>query len=111
MGKQIEKVKEVPQAKRTRHTKEFKLEAIRLLETGEKPATQLALELGIKRNQLYKWQKELQAKGEPRAFKGPGAKPLSEYSEIERLKRELKLITEERDILKKAAAYFARELP
>ena len=42
------------------------------------------------------------------AFRGAGAKRLSEMSEIERLKRELKQVTEERDILKKAAAYFAR---
>jgi transposase len=110
MGKLIEKVKEEPKAKRTRHAKEFKLEAVRLLELGEKSATQLALELGIRRNQLHKWQAELRSKGETKAFRGPGAKPLSEYSEIERLKRELKLITEERDILKKAAAYFAKEL-
>jgi transposase len=82
-----------------------------LLEHGEKPATQIALELGIRRNMLYKWQAQLENKGETKAFRGPGAKPLSEYSEVERLKRELKRITEERDILKKAAAYFAKELP
>jgi transposase len=87
MGKIQEKVKANPKRQRVRHSKEFKLETVRLLERGEKPATQLALELGVKRNQLYKWQKELQAKDEAKAkaFKGPGAKPLSEYSEIELL--------------------------
>lgn len=108
MGK--EKAKVNPERKRVRHSKEFKLEAVRLLELGQKPAAQLALELGIQRNQLYKWQAELKDKGEA-AFRGPGAKPLSEYSEIERLRRELKQVTMERDILKKAAAYFAKELP
>ena len=111
MGKLVEKVKVNPGRERTRYTKEFKLEAVRLLERGEKPATQIALELGIKRNQLYKWQVQLQAKGSDSAFRGPGAKPLAEYTEIERLKRELKQVTMERDILKKAAAYFAKELP
>jgi transposase len=111
MGKLLEKVKVNPGRQRVRHTKEFKLEAIRLLELGQKPATQLALELGIKRNQLHKWQAQLRAKGTESAFRGPGAKPLSEYTEIERLKREVKRLTEERDILKKAAAYFAKELP
>ena len=53
MGKLIEKVS--TERKRVRHSKEFKLEAVRLLEHGQKPATQLALELGIRRNQLYKW--------------------------------------------------------
>lgn len=109
MGKQVEKVN--PDRKRQRFTKEFKLEAVKLLEQGEKPATQLALELGIRRNQLHKWQAQLMKKGEQGAFRGPGAKPLSEYTEVERLRRELKRVTEERDILKKAAAYFAKELP
>lgn len=106
----MSKEKVNPERKRIRHTKEFKLEAVRLLELGDKPATQLSLELGIRRNQLYKWQEQLQAKGTDAAFRGPGAKPLSEYTEIERLKRELKQVTQERDILKKAAAYFAKEL-
>lgn len=109
MGKRIEKVN--PQRERVRFTKEFKLEAVRLLERGEKPAAQLALELGVARNQIYKWQAQLQTMGKDKAFRGPGAKRLSEMSEIERLKRELKQVTEERDILKKAAAYFAKELP
>jgi len=109
MGKAIERVN--PGRTRTRFAKDFKLEAVRLLELGEKPATQLALELGIRRNQLHKWQVQLRNSGEGKAFRGPGAKPASELSEVERLRRELKRVTEERDILKKAAAYFARELP
>ena len=109
MGKIVGPVN--PGRKRSRFTKEFKLEAVKLLETGQKPATQLAWELGIRRNQLHKWQTQLRAKGEGGAFRGPGAKPLSEYSEVERLRRELKRVTEERDILKKAATYFAKELP
>jgi transposase-like protein len=48
-----------PSGKRARFSKEFKVEAVRLLALGQKPATQLALELGIQRNQLYKWQAEL----------------------------------------------------
>jgi transposase len=109
MGKPIGKVN--PGRKRVRFTKEFKLEAVRLLEHGQKPASQIALELGVARNQLYKWQQELKAKGDAKAFRGPGAKPLSEYSEVELLRRELKRLTEENEILKKAAVYFAKELP
>ena len=100
-----------PGRRRARFTKEFKLEAVRMLERGEKPATQLAAELGIRRNLLHKWQEQLRSKGTEKAFRGPGAKSLSELSEVERLRRELKRVTEERDILKKAAAYFAKELP
>ena len=94
-----------------RFSKEFKLEAVRLLELGQKPATDLAMELGIARNQLYKWQKQLGKVGQEHAFRGPGRKPDDERDEVERLRAELKRVTEERDILKKAAAYFARELP
>ena len=107
MGKERERVNADRQ--RQRYSREFKLEAVRLLELGQKPAAQLALELGIRRNLLYKWQKDLQGKGEA-AFRGQGRKPLNQRSELERLKSELKKVTEERDILKKAAAYFAKEL-
>jgi len=98
-----------PERVRQRFNREFKLEAVRLLELGEKPATQLAMELGIPRNRLYKWQKDLKTKGAG-AFQGTGRKPLEQQSEVARLKAELKRVTEERDILKKAAAYFAKEL-
>jgi len=96
--------------RRVRHSRDFKLEAVRLLELGQKPASELALELGVRRNQLYKWKEQLGIKKE-KAFRGPGRRPASEESEVARLKRELEKVTEERDILKKAAAYFARELP
>lgn len=109
MGKQVSKVN--PGRKRARYTKEFKLEAVRLLELGDKAGAQLALELGVARNQLYKWQEQLRSKGEDNAFRGPGARPVSERSEVERLKREVKELREERDILKKAVRYFAKELP
>lgn len=103
-GKQIRKVNSERQ--RRRYSKEFKLEAVRLLESGQKPATQLALELGIRRNQLYKWQAQLVRSGTLHAR--PGRPTLEEESELTRLKRELKRVTEERDILKKAQRYFAK---
>lgn len=107
MGKERAKVNEGRQ--RQRFSREFKLEAVRLLELGQKPAAQLALELGMRRNLLYKWQRDLQGKGDA-AFRGQGRKPRDQLSEVERLKAELKRVTEDRDALKKAAAYFAKEL-
>jgi transposase len=92
--------KQNSERKRARFSKEFKLEAVRLLGLGQKPATQLALELGIARNQLYKWQAQLGKVGKEQAFHGPGRKPEDERSENERLRSELKRVTEERDILK-----------
>ena len=94
--------------KRQTFTREFKLEAVRLLERGDRPAAELARELGIKRNQLYKWQEQLSAKGEA-AFPGHGRRAQDQDAEIARLKRELERVKEERDILKKAAQYFAKE--
>lgn len=97
--------------KRTTYTKEFKQEAIRLLEQGDKSAVELARELGIRRNLLYKWQEQARTKGEL-AFKGSG-RPRTETNkdnEIARLRRELEQVKEERDILKKAAAYFAKDV-
>ena len=93
---------------RSRFSREFKLEAIRLLKLGKKPAAQLARELGVPRNRLYKWETEFERSGE-QAFPGKGRKTQS-GAEVARLKRELAQVTEERDILKKAAAYFAKEL-
>ncbi len=49
--------------KRKIHTKEFKLEAVRLLDRGDKPAAELARELNVRRNQLYKWKEQLGAQG------------------------------------------------
>lgn len=94
--------------KRQTFSGEFKREAVRLLEQADKPAAEIALDLGIRRNQLYKWRDELANKGET-AFTGTGRPRKDQESEISRLKRELAEVKEERDILKKAAQYFARE--
>ena len=91
-------------------SKEFKVEAVRLMKLDEKSVSQLALELGVRRNQLYKWEEQISGKGEA-AFGKPGPKPKAAEDEVVRLRRELARVAEERDILKKAAAYFARELP
>ena len=94
--------------KRPSYTKEFKLEAVRLLEHGNKPPADLARELGIRRNQLYKWQEQLQAKGQADVFPGHGRRAGSE-AEVARLRREVARLEEENTLLKKAAVYFAKE--
>jgi transposase len=93
-----------------RYTKEFKVEAIRLMDSADKPISEIAMELGVKRTLLYRWRDQSKENGES-AFLGKIGRPKNDQlSEIERLKKELKEVTEERDILKKAAAYFARGL-
>jgi len=96
-------------SKRQTYTREFKVEAVRLLEQNDHTAAELAVQLGVRRNQLYKWQEEVNKHG-PEAFPGSGRREASEESEVVRLRRELKRVKEERDILKKAAQFFAKEL-
>jgi transposase len=95
--------------KRKTFSKEFKLEAVRQLELGDKSPNDISIDLGIRRNMLYKWQEQLKKHGDD-AFKGPGRHPIDQYDEVTRLRKELADVKEERDILKKAAAYFARDL-
>lgn len=94
--------------KRQRFTAEFKREAVRLLRAGEKPPAVLARELGLPRNRLYKWAQEIDSKGS-QAFGGSGRSKVKP-DELGVLKRENARLQEENEILKKAAAYFARAL-
>ena len=94
---------------RKQHTREFKLEAVRLLDHSAQPATEIALQLGVKRTLLYRWRDEVRTKGDA-AFGGSGRRLAHSEDELVRLRRELALLREERDLLKKAAAYFAKAL-
>lgn len=92
------------------YTKEFKQEAIRMMEESGRPAAEIAMELGIRRNQLYKWKEQLQSQTE-QAFSGSRGRPKKEnQSELTTLRRENERLKEELEIIKKAAAYFAKEL-
>ena len=93
---------------RKHYSAEFKREAVQLLEQGNKEATQLARELGVRRNQLYKWKEEVDQHGES-AFPGKGKRPKhAQNEETAVLKAEVNQLREENEILKKAAIYFAR---
>jgi transposase len=91
---------------RRRFGSEFKIEAVRLVRERGVSVAQAARDLEVHENVLRKWVKEFVA--DPvHAFPGHGQlKP--EQLEIDRLKREVAKLKAERDILKKAAAYFAR---
>jgi transposase len=92
---------------RRKFSREFKLEAVRLVNERGVAVAQAARDLGLHENVLRKWVRELVADPQ-QAFPGQGQmKP--EQAEIERLKKEVAKLKMERDILKKAAAYFARE--
>jgi transposase len=92
---------------RRKFTREFKLEAVRLIRERGVSYAQAGADLGVHPTQLRDWVKKL-AEDPEQAFPGHGQmKP--EQAEIARLKREVTKLKAERDILKKAAAYFAKE--
>ena len=91
--------------KRKKFTKTFKMEALGLLEKGDRSATDLARELGIRRNQLYKWQHQLRVRGD-KAFPGAGRLSVDKLTDVEALQRRVAQLEEENEILKKAEAYF-----
>ena len=92
---------------RRQFTREFKLEAVRLIRDRGVSYAQAEQDLAVHQSQLRSWVKAF-ADDPAQAFPGQGQmKP--EQAEIARLKREVTKLKAERDILKKAAAYFAKE--
>jgi transposase len=92
---------------RQKFSREYKIEAVRLSADGTKSVATVAAELGIRRDQLYRWRRQFE-KGGTTAFPGNGTVG-SHDEEVHRLRREIKRVTEERDFLKKATAFFAKE--
>ena len=88
-------------------TKEFKQEAVRLSQESNKTLKQIAEELGITAKVLSRWRGEQAHEGAD-AFRGQGRRAAAE-AEVVRLRREVAELQMERDILKKAAAWFAKQ--
>jgi transposase len=86
-----------------RYTEEFKIEAIKQVTERGFAVAEVALRLGVSQHSLYIWLKDYGRPAEVRQ------EQQSQAAEVRRLKAELKRVMEERDILKKAAAYFAKE--
>ena len=88
------------------YSREFKVEAVKLAEAGNKTATQVARELGIRVNQIAKWKVQLEREARTGVVAKRG-RPVDDDNA--RLRRENARLKEENDLLKKAAIYFARE--
>lgn len=86
------------------HNEAFRREAVQLLETSGKTVSELARELGINEKSLYRWRKEYGTTENSPAQSQADARD----DEIKRLRRELEITRQERDILKKAIAIFSR---
>jgi transposase len=86
------------------YSSEFRAEAVRLLRSSGRPIPQLSKELGVSEQSLRNWSRQVEVDD----GRAPGL-TTDEREELRRLRREVKTLAEEREILKKAAAFFARE--
>jgi transposase len=87
------------------YTAEFKESAVKLAVESKRPLAQAARDLGVSKDTLYGWVRQYHAKSQP------GQETVDSehlYEELKRLRREVSSLKEERDILVKAAAYFAK---
>ena len=90
-------------AKRKKYEKALQQDAVRKMETrGELPLIQLSKQLGVTSGQLYEWREKL-------GYQIAGSNQKSLEQEVKRLRRENSRLQEEREILKKATAFFAKE--
>jgi transposase len=94
-------------SRRRRFTREFKIETVKLATNGDNSAAQVAADMGIHPNTLYKWVRQYSDKPQE-AFPGIGHMT-SEAEMIRQLKRENERLKMERDILKKAMAIFSKD--
>jgi transposase len=94
---------------RKQYTREFKLEAIQLVEKSGRSASQLERDLDIGRGSLWRWKREFVADGED-AFPGHG-RLTPEQDRLRQLEPEIEVLRQERDILKTAIAIFSRPKP
>jgi transposase len=86
------------------YSPEFRAEAVRLLRSSGRPIPQLARELGVSEQSLRNWSRQVEVDD----GRAPGL-TTDEREELRRLRRENRILVEEREILKKAAAFFAKE--
>ena len=93
-------------ARRKRYSAEFKRQALRRANEPGMTDVVVCEELGVSARQLRRWREAVQEHGEENAFPGHGK---ARDQELAKLRRELKRVTEERDFLKDAARYFAKE--
>lgn len=90
-----------------RYSDEFKREAVGLTRQPGASVSQVARDIGVSANQVFRWRRELAAHGK-QAFSGAG---VARDQEVLALKRELARVKKERDFLRDAAAFFAKESP
>lgn len=93
---------------RVRYSDKFKREAVARMRADGQNVSDLAVELGLRRNLLYKWAEKFDEQAPGEAFRTPGRPVAGELSEVEQLRRDLASAREELEILKKFDAYLTR---
>ena len=93
--------------RRKTYSREFKLEVLHLAENTDKPIAHLEQDLGLSVGTIHHWRRQVVVDGEE-AFPGSG-RMTGQAELVRRLKREIKVLREERDILKKAIVVFSQD--
>lgn len=95
-----------PEKKRKSYERQFKIDAVNLVVNGNRSVSSVARDLGIEVNLLHRWKRELTEEG-LQCFPGKGRLGPQE-EELRQLRRELEQAKEDREILKKALAFFSK---
>lgn len=93
--------------KRRQYTREFKVEAVEFLLHGDKTAIEIARDLGIRTELLYRWRRSYLG-DQDHSFPGSGHLQNPDDERVRTLERELRAVQQERDILKKVVAIFSK---
>ena len=102
-------MEDVPMPRRSKYPAESRAHAVELWRTSGKSQRAVALELGISNELLRQWVRKADAEAGVRSADGTGALTATEREELRHLRAEVKTLRMERDLLKKAAAFFARD--
>lgn len=94
--------------RKNEYTSEFRAEAVRIVESSSKSVPAVARDLGINSNTLHSWVRKAE---QVSAGSGSGSLSVDERARLKQLERELREVRMERDFLKKAAAFFAKNQP
>lgn len=98
----------MPKTKRKQYTKEFREDAVKLLDSDGRSGREIARELGLEQATLYRWRRELGLKPPVISSVSQAISP-DEKEELRRLRKEVAQLRMDKEILKKAAAFFAKE--
>jgi transposase len=99
-----------PLGRPSKYTEEFRRDAVELVRSSGRPINEVARELGMSHETLRNWVRRQDPPTRPRAAAGVGLSVADKDAEIARLRAEVADLRQEKEILRKAAAYFAKEM-